>query len=120
MKKKVIRAAVNLYQSFREKAPKRIKVVQFDVPEAVMVVGHVEEIAYRTTHGEKTEHYVHAFEPGSRPLLVASHDGKQLLLLGGRYKFTDRGIVDKDAKGRLIFEPEHGRDAGFLTRRQAN
>jgi hypothetical protein len=118
--KKVIRAAVNLYQSFREKAPKRLKVVSFDVPEAVMVIGHVEEIAYRTTHGDKTEHYVHAFAPGSRPLLTASHDGRQLLLLGGRYMFTDRGIVDKDAKGRLIFEPEHGRDAGFLSRKQAD
>lgn len=119
LSRKVLRMAVDLYTSFRERKPTRLKVVHFDVPEAVIVIGHVDEICYTTTHGNKPEHYSHEFQSGSRPLLCASHDGKQLLLLGGRYEFTDRGIVDKDAKGRLNFDPDHGKDAGYLRRRQA-
>jgi len=46
---------------------------------------------------------------GSRPLLVASPDGKCLMLLGGRFKFTDRGIVDRDANGREIENKKHRR-----------
>jgi hypothetical protein len=38
-----------------------------------------------------------------------SSDGKTLLLLGGRYQFTERGIVDKDAKGREIENKKHGK-----------
>jgi hypothetical protein len=118
--KRAIRAAVKLYRSFRESDPKRIKVVSFDVPEAVMVIGHVEEICYTTTHDGKSVAYRHPFQPGSRPLLCASSDGAQLLLLGGRYKFTDRGIVDRDSRGRLVYEPDHGKTEGFLRRRQAD
>lgn len=124
--KRAIRAAINLYRDFREKEPKRIRVVDFDLPQAVMVIGHVDEILYTTTHGRKTVHYRHPFQEGSRPLLCASSDGKQLLLLGGRYKFTDRGIVDRDADGNLVFDPDHGADeaavglsGGFMRRRQA-
>ena len=49
----------------------------------------------------------HEFAPGSRPLLAVSANGKQLLLLGGRYKFDERGIVDRDAQGRPILDPKH-------------
>lgn len=119
--KKVIRAAVDLYTTFRGRAPKRIKAVTFDVPEAVAIIGHVERICYRTTYDGKSEFYEHEFAPGSRPLLAASSDGRQILLLGGRYEFhADHGIVDKDSRGRPILDPEHGQHAGFLSRRQAD
>lgn len=109
--KKVLRAAVALYQAFREKKPKRIRVVDFDIPTAVVAIGYVDEICYTTSHGDKPVAYTHSFAPGSRPLLVSSADGRQLLLLGGRYKFDDRGIVDKDSRGRDIINPRHGDDA---------
>lgn len=119
--KKAIRAAVELFAAFREKQPRRIKVVEFDVPEAVLVIGHVEEICYRTTHGDKLVRYRHPFQSGSRPLLCVSSDGKQLLLLGGRYQFEERGIVDIDARGRKVYDPEHGQDdSAYLRRRQAD
>lgn len=122
--KKAIRAAVALYQSFREKHPRRLQTIDFDVPEAVAVIGHVDEICYTTTHGKKTVSYRHEFAPGSRPLMTVSSDGGQLLLLGGRYKFNERGIMDRDAKGRLIDDPRHGDDDldegdGHLRRPQA-
>lgn len=124
--KAAIRAAIKLYTDFREKVPKLIRVVDFDPPQAVMVIGYVDEIRYTTTHGKKVVSYYHPFQEGSRPLLTASANGKQLLLLGGRYKFTDRGIVDRDAAGNLVFDPDHGADekeaglsGGFARRRQA-
>lgn len=106
---KQLRQATTLYQSFREASPKKLIRLMVDVPRVCAAIGHVEAVEYRTTHGGKLELYRHDFQKGSRPLLCTSGDGKQLLLLGGHYKFTDRGIVDRDAKGKLIYDPEHGR-----------
>lgn len=123
--KAAVQKAVTLFESFREAAPRRIGVVKMAIPKAVAVMGYVEGIDYRTTHGGKVTLYHHDFEPGSRPLLAVSANGRQLLLLGGRYEFTERGIVDKDARGRDIDNPKHGRninpkrDPGRMTQSQA-
>jgi hypothetical protein len=125
--KKSLRAAVKLFRDFRDKEPRKLMTVDYVIPDAVMVIGHVDEICYTTTHGRKTVSYRHPFREGSRPLLAASSDGKQLLLLGGRYKFTSRGIVDRKEDGTLDFDPRHGEDegehgysGGFMRKRQAN
>jgi len=107
-KKAALQAAAELYESFREKTPRRIGDIKFDLPKAVAIIGHVDQIGYRTTHGKKVVYYKHEFSKGSRPLFCVSADGRQLLLLGGRFKFTDRGIVDRDAKGSEIDNPQHG------------
>jgi hypothetical protein len=107
--KKAIGAAVRLYEDFREESPRKVGSARVNIPKAVAVMGYVEGIDYRTTHGKKLTLYHHDFEAGSRPLLAVSSDGRQLLLLGGRYQFTEQGIVDKDARGRLITNPKHGR-----------
>lgn len=118
---KVIRAAVDLYSTFRGRKPTKIKRVDYDVPVAVAVIGYVDYIGYRTTYDGKSELYEHEFQPGSRPLLCVNPDGKQLVLLGGRYVFDkDHGIVDKDAKGRKVLDPDHGQDLGFMRRKQAD
>ena len=106
--KRALRQAVTLYESFREKKPRRLSVVNVDVPEIVACIGHVEAIDYRTTHGKTLALYRHKFNAGSRPLLCVSADGRQLLLLGGRFKFTERGIVDRDEKGQEIENKKHG------------
>lgn len=106
-----MRRAAKLYESFRERTPTRIKKIAIRPPPRVAVdIGIVEFIGYRTTHGRKLTLYKHDFAPGSRPLLMVSPDGRQLLLIGGRYKFTDRGIVDRDISGREIENPAHGKD----------
>lgn len=107
--KKQIGKAVALYESFRERKPKRIGKVSMSVPKAVACIGYVEGIDYRTTHGKKVTLYHHDFAPGSRPLFAVSPDGKQLILLGGRFKFTERGIVDRDAQGQEIEHAGHGK-----------
>lgn len=104
-----LQAAVELYESFREKRPKKLSTIHVKIPRVVVHVGYIETIWYRTTHGEEVQPYEHKFASGSRPLLCVSADGKQLLLLGGRYQFTERGIVDKDAKGKEIENKRHGK-----------
>jgi hypothetical protein len=60
-----------------------------------LAIGEVLGIIYRTKRDGVMENYIHRFAKVSRPLLASTHDGKQLLLIGGSYNFTERGIVDK-------------------------
>lgn len=68
--------------------------VRVRVPRAAMVVGELEYVGYRMSEGGKAERYMHRFRRGARPLLIASDDGKQLLIVGGQFTFSGRGIVD--------------------------
>jgi hypothetical protein len=99
--------AYALYEDFREDKPRRARVVKITLPKAAMLMGTVSAIEYSTTHRGKTTLYRHDFAIGSRPFLAAGTKGKnRLLLFGGRYHITERGIVDLDGSGREI---EHTR-----------
>lgn len=67
------------------------------MPRAVVIVGYCDFIGYTTTHGRKAARYTHDFATRSRPLLCT--DGRRLYLVGGKFRFTSRGIVDLDARG---------------------
>lgn len=108
--KKDFRGAFKLHTAFRELPPNKAVKTQVRIPKALMAMGHVEAICYRTTHGKKSVLYKHDFAPGSRPLLSAGPQPNQLFLLGGHYHVTDRGIVDLDAQGREIDDPDHGEE----------
>lgn len=97
-----VRRARRLYQEFRERTPGKVKRITIEVPEALAVMGYADFIGYRTTHGRRAHLYRHDFADGSRPLLCAGTDDKQLYLIGGRYRVTRRGIVDLDARGEEI------------------
>lgn len=62
---------------------------------AVAVVGRCDGVLYSTTRDGKAEKYIHEFAPADAPMLAVTADGRQLLLIGGRYLFGSRGIVDK-------------------------
>ncbi len=62
---------------------------------AGLVVGKLLGVMYATTRDGKKEKYCHEFREKSRPLLVASHDGSRIGIVGGRYEFTERGIEDR-------------------------
>lgn len=100
--KRDIRSSAALYKGFREEPPQRARRVEFKVPRAVAVIGQVEFVGYMTTHAGRTHLYVHQFATGSRPMLTAGKGRNQVFLIGGRYRFTDRGIVDFDAAGREV------------------
>lgn len=49
---------------------------------------------YTTVRDGEVEKYIHRFKKSARPILAASHDGKQLVLIGGDFVFTECGITD--------------------------
>lgn len=97
-----VRAAVELYRKFREREPERIRGIELKVPKMLMSIGRLNFVGYTTTHGKETVLYKHVFDPVAEPLLTASADGRQLFIIGGRYNFTEDGIVDRDIHGREI------------------
>lgn len=64
-----------------------------------LVIGELDLIGYRTKRegieNGRTVSYAHRFRKKSRPLLAVSQDGNQLLIVGGRYEFTEAGIEDR-------------------------
>ncbi len=90
-----VRKAASLYTDFTgHDDPQLTKLKIPSMPKVALEVGLCDGILYTTIRDNKTEKYIHKFKSSSRPLLAASPDGKILLLLGGAFNFTDRGIVD--------------------------
>lgn len=71
-----------------------------DLPKAAAVIGECTAICYVTTRDGKEEHYIHEFSEHAAPMLCVSPDGKQIILVGGNFTFTERGIVDKKKNRR--------------------
>ncbi len=62
---------------------------------AVWVLGKLDFVGYTALREGIEQRYQHKFRKNSRPLLAVSHDGKQLIMLSGAYRVTDRGIEDE-------------------------
>lgn len=79
-------------------ADKIIKASQPKVKEG-LVIGELDLIGYRVkrdgVENGKLVRYAHRFRKSSRPLLAVNKDGNQLLIVGGRYEFTEAGIEDR-------------------------
>lgn len=90
-----LREAGKLYQEFSGHRPTGAKTHRIRLPDVGLQVGRVDGILYSTVRDGRAEKYVHRFKRSARPLLAASHDGRTLVIVGGRYQFTDRGIIDK-------------------------
>jgi len=88
-----LKRAVELYQDFRGDDPEYIDTVEVHDYGVFMVIGYLDFVGYHTVRDGEDERYIHHFKAKSRPLLCCSHDGKQLIILGGEYKFGERGII---------------------------
>jgi len=88
-----ITAAERLFRDFHDREPTSDDIARIDMrsPETVLVIGELDGLIYRAEDSE--EPYIHRFKKSDRPLLLASSDGRQLYILKGGYKFTDRGII---------------------------
>lgn len=64
------------------------------LPAVVAVIGECDGVLYTTVRDGRTESYIHEFASKDKPLLCVDPSGRQILLIGGRYVFTNRGIVD--------------------------
>lgn len=77
------------------------KVIKVDVPAVHqgLVIGELDLIGYRVKRegvdDGRMVSYGHRFSKKSRPLLAVSKDGTQLLIVGGRYEFTEAGIENR-------------------------
>jgi len=98
--KREAKAGKQLWREFREEPVRGSRMVSVEWPKALMVMGEVELIAYRTTHNGKLSKYDHQFYPGSRPLLLAGKKRGQLFILGHQFKVNAHGIVEIDRTGR--------------------
>jgi len=58
-------------------------------------IGECLGIMYKTMRDGISESYLHEFKKESQPIFAVSHDGKQLFLIDGNYKFTETGINDE-------------------------
>lgn len=97
----LIRKAANLYERFSgHEAVEGVRVKVEPLPKVAVNIGTVDGILYSTVRDGVLEKYIHKFHSGDKPLFVVSPEGKRLFMIGGRYDFTERGIVDKSDKSR--------------------
>lgn len=89
-----IEDARKLFRDFRGDAPEGLRKVRLPTPKTGLVIGELDGVLYTTVRDGKRESYIHEFSTKSRPLLIASHDGASLHIVGGQYEFTDAGIED--------------------------
>lgn len=94
--------ARKLYTAFSgHKAEPLAQIEKPTIPDVGIVIGYCDGLLYTTVREGEVEEYIHEFRKADRPLFVVSPNGDQLLLIGGNYDFTDRGIVDRsDTKNR--------------------
>lgn len=88
------RQAAELFADFTGHDARYAERVKLPSPKTGFVVGELDGVLYTAVRDGKTEQYVHKFRKKSRPLLVSSHDGSSLHILGGVYEFTEKGIED--------------------------
>lgn len=85
--------AIKLLTAFNDGViPKRERKISApDLGKIIVAIGPLTGVSYLANDGVE---YLHRFKKQSRPLLVASSDGKTLGIIGGRFSFTAQGIVD--------------------------
>lgn len=89
------RRAANAFEAFKGERPTRLRRARLpDKDVSGWQMGPVVGVAYEARRDGETARYFHEFKKAARPNLVASDDGRQLYIEGGRYRVTDRGIED--------------------------
>lgn len=91
--------AANKFEEFTGYEPGKVIETNIRTPHKGLVIGELDLIGYRVKRdgvdGGRMVRYGHQFAKKSRPLLAVSDDGKQLVIVGGRYEFTEAGIEDR-------------------------
>lgn len=94
-----VKRAASLFERFTGHEAEVLGVCKVpDLPRVGVVVGECDGVLYTTVRDGKVERYIHEFAKADRPQLVISPNGRQMYLIGGRFTFTERGIVDASDK----------------------
>lgn len=85
--------AHTLFNGFQGRPPigKELAILECEKPREILQVGPLDGVIY-TALGDG-QRYIHQFTKTRRPLLYVTADGAQAIILGGGYRFTDRGFV---------------------------
>lgn len=97
----VVKRAASLYERFTGHTADEGHVVDVpDMPRVIVNIGDIDGLLYTTVRDGVVESYIHKFHKNDKPVFGVSPDGKRLFLIGGRFDFTERGIVDKSDRSR--------------------
>lgn len=85
--------AAQLFEDFFGRPPQEDDIVTLDMrgPENALVIGQLDGVVYKTSDSDSP--YFHRFKKSDRPLLAVSADGRQIYILKGGYRFTEKGFV---------------------------
>ncbi len=89
-----IEQAAALYESFTGHDALNVVKISHEFPKTCLQVGLCDGILYSTTRDGVPEKYIHRFKKSARPIFGVSSDGTQLVLIGGKFQFTEAGITD--------------------------
>jgi hypothetical protein len=84
--------AKKLFRSFHRRAPKTGEIILLSTPpkdNAYLEVGRLVSLGYKRLDGES---FYHEFESPFAQVFVSA-GGTQILIVGGGYRFTDRGFI---------------------------
>lgn len=94
-----IERAADLFERFTgHDAVNETRVQVPPLPKVAAVIGECDGVLYTAVRDGVEEKYIHKFRKADKPLLCVAPDGRQILLVGGRYRFTEAGIVDDSDK----------------------
>ena len=88
------RQAIDLFEKFHGRLPRGdelVKVGGLAVPTVGLEVGHFVGIGYKSLGDGKD--YFHEFSKLNRPLIYVNPDGRQIYILKGGYRFSERGFL---------------------------
>lgn len=87
--------AESLFKEFTGHEPCEQVIVEVDeLPHSAAVIGRLHGLIYDTIRDGEQERYIHRFKDECAPILAISDTGDQILIVGGNYEFTERGIED--------------------------
>ena len=89
MSRQEIEEAAERFEEYHGESAEFLTVEEF--PDTAFLVGEVDGITYTVIENGDEVTYHHDFD--DRPTLAVSHDGRNLYILRGEYRFTERGIV---------------------------
>jgi len=92
IRKRKVLEGMKLFKGFNNKEPQFLDKVQLAVPNTLVKIGDLTGIIYLAADGHE---YIHKFRRQSRGELCVTPDGRHLFIVGGKYQFTERGIVDR-------------------------
>ena len=89
--------AADTFESFTGRPATHKTAMKIPTPKAGFALGPLVGVIYRANRVDDggTFEYLHRFRKSSQPLLIASDDGNSLVISGGEFQVTERGIEDK-------------------------